>query len=148
MDVIPQHWRAGRAAGAVIAVEGRGYLLQLRDRYEGIWYPGYWGLFGGTAKRGESAETALRRELAEELSLADAEMRYFMSMSFDFASASARRIRRDLFEVRLPPRAIGRLRLGEGRAMRCWRARDIPRLRLIPADRAVLDFHASQDRWA
>jgi 8-oxo-dGTP pyrophosphatase MutT (NUDIX family) len=145
-NLIPNHWRAGRAVAAIIAVGKRGYLLQLRDHRKGIWYPGYWGLFGGTMERGETAETALRRELAEELSLETVKMRYFMTTSLEFAPAIGAPIQRVLFEVRLAHAAVARLRLGEGRAMRCWPAEEIASLLLVPADRLALDFHANQAR--
>jgi 8-oxo-dGTP pyrophosphatase MutT (NUDIX family) len=144
--LIPDRWRAAKGVAAIITVRQRGYLLQLRDRRKGIWYPGYWGLFGGTVERGETAEVALRRELAEELALVDVDVRYFMSTDLTFAPAVGEPIQRDLFELRLAPRALARLRLGEGRAMQCWPVEALPTLQLAPADRLALDFHAAQGR--
>jgi 8-oxo-dGTP pyrophosphatase MutT (NUDIX family) len=144
LEPIPEDWGATEAVGAIIIVGGLGYLLQLRDERKGIWYPGYWGLFGGTLETGETAEAALCRELAEELSLTGATMRYFMSMSLSFANAGAR-IHRDLFEVRVAPAVVAGMRLGEGREMRGWAAPTIPALRLVPADRLALDFHMQQN---
>ena len=43
------------------------YLLQLRDFKSWISYPGHWGAFGGAMEEGESPETAICRELAEEI---------------------------------------------------------------------------------
>jgi len=43
------------------------FLMQLRDNIPGILYPGYWGLFGGHIEPGEDPETALKRELMEEI---------------------------------------------------------------------------------
>ncbi|NEQ67689.1 MAG: NUDIX domain-containing protein [Symploca sp. SIO2D2] len=43
------------------------FLLQLRDNIPGIVYPGCWGLFGGHLEAGESPETAVMRELIEEI---------------------------------------------------------------------------------
>jgi 8-oxo-dGTP diphosphatase len=43
------------------------YLLQHRDRDPGIFYPDYWGLFGGCIDPGETPEQGLLRELEEEL---------------------------------------------------------------------------------
>jgi 8-oxo-dGTP pyrophosphatase MutT (NUDIX family) len=143
-DLIPTGWGANRAVAAIIVVRDLGYLLQLRDDRKGIWYPGYWGLFGGTAERGETGEAAIRRELAEELALVGATLRYVMSMSLGFAWADGQ-IQRDFFEVRLTQAGLAALRLGEGRGMRCWPDRDIPGLRLVPADRLALDFHAQHD---
>jgi 8-oxo-dGTP diphosphatase len=43
------------------------YLLQLRDFKSRIIYPGHWGAFGGAMEEGESPETAICRELIEEI---------------------------------------------------------------------------------
>jgi 8-oxo-dGTP diphosphatase len=43
------------------------FLMQLRDNIPGIVYPGCWGFFGGHLEPGETPETALRRELMEEI---------------------------------------------------------------------------------
>ena len=43
------------------------YLLQLRDFKSSITYPGHWGAFGGAMEEGESPETAICRELIEEI---------------------------------------------------------------------------------
>lgn len=43
------------------------FLMQLRDDIPGIAFPGNWGLFGGHLEPGEAPETALVRELQEEI---------------------------------------------------------------------------------
>jgi 8-oxo-dGTP diphosphatase len=43
------------------------FLMQLRDNDPRILYPGYWGLFGGHIEAGETPETAVVRELIEEI---------------------------------------------------------------------------------
>ncbi|PSB01686.1 NUDIX hydrolase [Merismopedia glauca] len=45
----------------------QGFLMQLRDNIPGIIYPGCWGLFGGHLEPGETPESALIRELNEEI---------------------------------------------------------------------------------
>jgi ADP-ribose pyrophosphatase YjhB (NUDIX family)/mannose-6-phosphate isomerase-like protein (cupin superfamily) len=42
-------------------------VLQLRDNFAGIEYPGYWSLISGWIEIGESPSEALRREIDEEL---------------------------------------------------------------------------------
>ena len=44
-------------------------LLYLRDLKPGIPFPGYWDLFGGHIEIGETPETALVREIKEELNI-------------------------------------------------------------------------------
>lgn len=53
-------------AMAILYQQGK-FLLQLRDDYPHILYPGYWGLFGGHLETGESPEAGLQRELLEEI---------------------------------------------------------------------------------
>lgn len=50
-------------------------LLQLRDNKPEIYYPGYWGLLGGSVEAGEKEIEALKREIKEEIGhkLKDAE---------------------------------------------------------------------------
>lgn len=146
-QLIPDGWGANQAVAAIIAVQELGYLLQLRDDRAGIWYPGHWGLFGGTAERGETGEAALRRELAEELSLVGVPLRPVMSISLDFVWVVGG-IQRDFFEIRLSRAALAGLRLGEGRAMQCWPADALPGLQIVPADRLALDFHAQHAQAA
>lgn len=43
------------------------FLMQLRDNIPTIFYPGYWGLFGGHLELGETPEIAVKRELKEEI---------------------------------------------------------------------------------
>lgn len=67
-DLIPLTVPPDRSvSAAVIVCEDGRYLLQLRDEKPGLPLPGHWALFGGGIEAGESAETALIRELDEEL---------------------------------------------------------------------------------
>src|SRR5579864_6296282 len=61
--------QAGNAVAAILLTADRRYVLQLRDDVPHIWYPGHWGLFGGSVDPHEDELTALRRELHEELEL-------------------------------------------------------------------------------
>jgi 8-oxo-dGTP diphosphatase len=53
------------------------YLLQLRDFKASIIYPGHWGAFGGAMEEGESPETAIYRELTEEIGHSPKEFNFF-----------------------------------------------------------------------
>lgn len=50
-----------------ILTQGDRWLLQLRDDFDWILYPGQWGLFGGHLEPSETPDQGLRRELAEEI---------------------------------------------------------------------------------
>ena len=60
---------ARRILAALIVLDDGRYLMQQRDDIQGIFYPGYWGLFGGAMEPGETAVEALVREVAEETGL-------------------------------------------------------------------------------
>jgi 8-oxo-dGTP diphosphatase len=53
------------------------YLLQLRDFKSSIIYPGHWGAFGGALEEGESPETAISRELTEEIGYSPEAFNFF-----------------------------------------------------------------------
>jgi 8-oxo-dGTP diphosphatase len=50
-----------------ILFQGDRYLMQLRDDIPTIVYPGQWTFFGGHLEPGESPDTGVWRELAEEI---------------------------------------------------------------------------------
>jgi 8-oxo-dGTP pyrophosphatase MutT (NUDIX family) len=55
------------------------FLMQLRDNTPGIVYPGHWGFFGGHLDPGESPETAMWRELQEEIEYVPPHLTQFKS---------------------------------------------------------------------
>ncbi len=140
----------GGATAAIILVEGGRYLLQHRDPKPEIFFPDHWGLFGGATEQGESDPEGLRRELMEELGLdfPESEFRYFTRFDFDLGFCNRPPIRRIFFELGpLPDAILGRIRLGEGRAVMAFTAREaLGSLRLTPYDGFALWMHANQAR--
>ena len=66
---------SGEGVSAIL-INGRGQvLLQQRDDNPAIRYPGHWSLFGGTIEEGESAATAVAREVKEEIDFDDEKLR-------------------------------------------------------------------------
>jgi len=53
-------------ASAIVLNDNNEVLLQKKD-FSYHWFPGKWCLFGGGIEQGEDPETALRRELSEEI---------------------------------------------------------------------------------
>jgi 8-oxo-dGTP pyrophosphatase MutT (NUDIX family) len=50
-----------------ILYQNNQYLMQLRNNFPHIAYPGCWGLFGGHLEGDEPPEVALHREIVEEI---------------------------------------------------------------------------------
>ncbi|MBV8168671.1 MAG: NUDIX domain-containing protein [Alphaproteobacteria bacterium] len=114
------------AVGAILVTPDQRFLLQHRDDFPHIWYPGSWALFGGAIDPGENEDDALRRELHEELGFAVREAHVFTRFRFDFDFAGAGTCLRTVYEVPIRQADVATMRLGEGREMR-----------LVPADEAL-----------
>ncbi|MGB7315205.1 MAG: NUDIX domain-containing protein [Nodosilinea sp.] len=67
---------------AVLYQEGK-FLMQLRDDFPHIVYPGIWGFFGGHIEPGENADIGVHRELIEELGYAPPKLALFLQQSDD-----------------------------------------------------------------
>lgn len=139
----------GPAVGALIVTEAGEYLLQHRDDRPDIYFPGHWGLFGGAVNPAEGAETAMRRELEEELGFRTTAIRYFTRFTTDLSGLGQPDIDRLVFELRVPQDAISGFRLAEGKAMRLFRAADLlENCRVVPYDAFAIWLHASQARFS
>ena len=100
------------------------FLMQLRDDIEGILYPGSWGFFGGHIEVGETPESALKRELVEEINYVVEKPKFF-----NFYTDS--RAKRYIFYAPLTV-TIDKLELNEG-----WD------LDLVPVENIQRGFHYS-----
>ena len=140
----------GVGTAAIILVEGGRYLLQHRDPKPEIFFPDHCGMFGGATEPGETDPEGLRRELMEEIGLdfPESDFRYFTQFDFDLGFCGRTPIRRIFFELGpLPDVVLGRVRLGEGRAVKAFTAREaLGSLRLTPYDSFALWMHVNQTR--
>jgi 8-oxo-dGTP pyrophosphatase MutT (NUDIX family) len=113
------------AVGAIIRVESDGYLMQLRDSKQDIWYPGRWGLFGGAIEPDEDPMGALKRELREELELEIETAEFFARIDFDLGSLPLPRFYRSYYVVSISRAVESRLVVHEGAAKRLFRGHEI-----------------------
>ncbi|MCH8336783.1 MAG: 8-oxo-dGTP diphosphatase MutT [Proteobacteria bacterium] len=119
------------AAGILIDSVGR---LLITDRSRAKSMRGFWEFPGGKLASGESAEDALRRELAEELEIEIVSFEYFCSLGHDYPGM---RVAIDFFLVRQwqgTPSGI------EGQALQWLRPSEFSPGLLLPADAPLLDL--------
>ena len=147
MDVQPT-LQTGNAVAAILMGDDRCYILQLRDDVPHIWYPGHWGLFGGSVDAGEDELAALRRELREELELEieAPRARLFTRFQFDLRPLGLDLYFRSYYEVAVGAAEFGRLVLHEGAAMRSVPGDEMLAMKLVPYDAFALFLHYRQKR--
>jgi 8-oxo-dGTP pyrophosphatase MutT (NUDIX family) len=140
--------QTGNAVAAILLAEDGHYVLQLRDDVPHIWYPGRWGLFGGSVDPGEDELTALRRELYEELELEldVTRARLFTRFQFDLRPLGLELYFRSYYEVRVSLAEFGRLVVHEGAALRSVPGDDMLAMELVPYDAFALFLHHRQKR--
>jgi len=141
--------RACDAVAALLVTDQGQYLLQLRDDKSNIWYPGYWGLFGGAVDEGESPEDALCRELSEEISFNPESFTHFTNFTFDFGFVGQGTFFRKFYEVPIPSMRLPELELHEGREIRSFGPEEVLALaRIVPYDAFALNLHINRARFA
>ncbi|MBE9168043.1 NUDIX hydrolase [Pleurocapsales cyanobacterium LEGE 06147] len=105
-------------AVAILYQEGN-FLMQLRDDFPNIIYPGHWGLFGGHLEPGETPEAALKRELLEEIN-------YAIAAPIKFRSYADSRVIRHVYHAPLKV-SLDELVLNEGWDLGLVKLEDIQR---------------------
>jgi 8-oxo-dGTP diphosphatase len=138
---------AADAVAAILQLPDGRFVLQHRDEKPEIWYPGYWGCFGGAVDAGETPLDALHRELWEELKLAPGRIDSFVSFDFDLACLGLRSYFRRYYFVSVSEAEFRSLQLGEGQAIGAFSSPELnTRIHLVPYDAFALDLFISRDR--
>jgi len=72
-------------ASAIIAFSKKEIFLQQRNNQSGIFYPNFWGCFGGAKNRNETFTDAALREFKEETSIKIKRKKliFFFKMNFN-----------------------------------------------------------------
>lgn len=130
------------AAALLVTPDGR-YLMQLRDDKPTILLPDHWALFGGAIDPGETAETALRRELMEELEFKAETVEPFSEMIVELPLAPPRRDRMSFFVVPISERQIAAMVQHEGADKRLFAPLALAaEANVAPWDLAAVLMHA------
>ena len=139
--------RLSDSVGVIIRTENNRYLFQHRSNQKGLYFPGFWGLFGGGIKPAESPEQAARRELREEIGLDISEIELVMQFQFNFRPLDLKTIARWFFLIHLTRVDVENIRLSEGVDVKAFSAKyALTRLRLVHYDAFALWALESRDR--
>ena len=126
------------AVGVLLDAEGR---FLLTSRPEGKVYAGYWEFPGGKLEAGESVESALRRELHEELGITIGVAEPWNVTLMDYAHA---RVRLHFCKVRA---WRGEFEMREGQAM-AWQRLPVEVAPVLPGTLPVLEWFAAEQGFA
>lgn len=136
------------ASAALIVTDDGRYLLQHRDALPGIFFPGFWGCFGGAVEADENPLDAIRRELAEELSWRPSELSHFATLGLDFSFGGHGMLPRHFFVAPVRPDEIDGMRLAEGQGLALIPGDEIlTRRMVVPYDATVIWQHLSRTRF-
>ena len=125
-----------RSAGAIIFIKNK-YLLQLRENKKNIYFPGFWGVFGGLLEKNEGFEKGLEREVKEETNLNVKASKMILSNNFRFLDYKIRY--RMYFECKVLEK--NKIKLNEGRDFKFYSFKELRKLQIVPLDFAAIHYH-------
>ena len=133
------------SVGIVLHDYANQFLLQKRDQIDTIYFPGLWGLFGGSCESGETPENAARREIHEELELNLGNLELFLCL--DIKSTELGHIPRTRFfySAQISEQHKSEIKLNEGSEFKFFSPANLPPIsEIVPFDlsAATLFYHS------
>jgi ADP-ribose pyrophosphatase YjhB (NUDIX family) len=134
-------------ASAIIAFSKKEIFLQQRNNQSGIFYPNFWGCFGGAKNRNETFTDAALREFKEETSIKIKKKKliFFFKMNF-YSKIKSFNFSRFffLFNIKDKKEFKKNFILGEGKTGRFFNFEQYIKIKnIVPYDKFVIDlfFH-------
>lgn len=135
--------KPANAVAAVITTNKNEILLQHRDAIPNIFYPNYWGCFGGAVEIGETDEEAISRELWEEIGLKNSSYKYFTRVSLDFYPIGGKNVYRTYFHILISEKEVSQIKLSEGSEYAFIPENKMRDFLITPYDKFALDLYFS-----
>jgi 8-oxo-dGTP pyrophosphatase MutT (NUDIX family) len=139
----------GDAVAAIIYTEDGKVLLQKRDNLSTIFYPNYWGFFGGAIDLNEASNEAITRELLEELNFSFDYSIINRVGSFNFVvnEINIGSFVRDYYRILIESNDISKYRLGEGTEFSLFDiSYALKKLKIVPYDAFMLWMFSYKDK--
>ena len=130
------------SVAALIRYKGK-YLFQKRDKKQGIFYPGFYSLFGGKGKIIERPINAIRRELYEETGIKFRSINHFLTLNMKskfFNPKFASVFKRYIYVCEIDVKTKKKLKVYEGKGHIFLSLKKM-HPNLIPFDYAIAKFH-------
>ena len=128
---------------AIIVTPDDHYLVQLRDDKPGIFFPGFWGGFGGGVEAGETAEQAIVRELQEELMFTPHNPTRFTELALPIPSLEIPLLVKVFYEISISDDDVSQMVQKEGAGKKLFKIDDLMRQpKIVPWDCWGMMLHA------
>ena len=132
-----------KSAKGIITFKDR-YFLQLRDNKKNIFFPNYWGLFGGRVDSNELQIKAVKREIKEETNLNIKVTREILKIDFNMIGLKKKRniIYYDCKVIDKNKKII----LTEGQKYNFFSFEQIKKIKIIPMDFVAINCHFHKNK--
>ncbi len=128
-----------RSVGGLIFDQKGRVLLQKRDQKTSIYFPGLWGVFGGSCEGEERAVQAIVREVREELSVDIPEPSLFLEWDIQCTDLGVEPRKRYFFGIAFNGAMVESIQLHEGAGYRFFVVNELPAVHeIVPFDLAAL----------
>ena len=131
-----------KSAKAIIAFNKK-YLLQLRDNKKNIFFPGYWGLFGGRIDKNELQNKAVKREIKEETNLNVKVVRKIFTVDFSMIGLKKER---NIIYYDCKVLNNKKIILHEGQKYNFFSFNQIKKLKIVPMDFVAINCHYHRNK--
>lgn len=121
-----------------IILKKKKYLLQLRDNKKHIFFPNYWGLFGGRLNIEEKNSLGIIREIKEELNLDIKIKKEIMNIDYEVIGYKKKR---KLNYYECITNDYSKLKLFEGKKFKFFSFNELKNLKIIPLDYVAISSH-------
>ncbi len=126
-----------KSSKAIITVNNK-YLLQLRDNKKNIFFPGFWGLFGGRLDKNELHSKAIKREINEETNLKVIVKKKILTVDFSMVGLKKER---NIIYFDCKVLDSKKIILSEGQKYNFFSFNQIRKLRIVPMDFVAINCH-------
>lgn len=131
-----------KSVGAIIYFKNS-YLIQKRSLKKNIYFPGIFGVFGGSTNKFERTDKAIIREIKEELNidLNYNQVKFFLKISIHSKHFKTKRMRY-YFGINIKKKQLKSLDLREGDSFHLFNLEKIKKIKFVPWDlSAILYFN-------
>ena len=142
IQVNPKH------ASAIIIYYKHKILLVLRSNNKKIFYPNYYGLFGGAKEKNETYLETAKRELYEEtnLNVSEKKIKYLIDINFSFPNFKIIKRKIYIYKIENLSKFKKNFKLGEGVKHKFFSYNKIKKLvNIVPYDKLAIDLFFSRN---